>query len=172
MTCGLTPTSRFCSFAIKTSVDQVAVPYVSFIHTLLQMFTYPCPCGDRFQITVEDLEDGEEVLPPLNLALAACSLPHLPSTSPPPLPPPPFIPTDSPLPILFSRHPRRVCRAHAQQLFIPLLAHYFVIFITLVQLRSRRSRCHNIQGTGETSAACSRILSNRRRNRSTIKQTK
>lgn len=26
-----------------------------------QVFTYPCPCGDKFQISVEDLEDGEEV---------------------------------------------------------------------------------------------------------------
>ena len=22
---------------------------------------YPCPCGDRFQITAEELEDGEEI---------------------------------------------------------------------------------------------------------------
>ena len=26
-----------------------------------QIFYYPCPCGDRFQITVEELQDGEEV---------------------------------------------------------------------------------------------------------------
>jgi len=24
-------------------------------------FYYPCPCGDRFQITVEELEEGEDV---------------------------------------------------------------------------------------------------------------
>ena len=48
-----------------------------------QMFTYPCPCGDRFQITVEDLEDGEEVM--RTRALPACSQPPL---QPPPSPPP------------------------------------------------------------------------------------
>ncbi len=26
----------------------------------LQAWTYPCPCGDRFQITPEELECGEE----------------------------------------------------------------------------------------------------------------
>jgi diphthamide biosynthesis protein 3 len=25
-----------------------------------EMYYYPCPCGDRFQITREDLENGEE----------------------------------------------------------------------------------------------------------------
>ncbi|CAI0446910.1 unnamed protein product [Linum tenue] len=27
----------------------------------LQSFTYPCPCGDLFQITKEDLRLGEEI---------------------------------------------------------------------------------------------------------------
>ncbi|XP_047323760.1 diphthamide biosynthesis protein 3 [Impatiens glandulifera] len=27
----------------------------------LQSFTYPCPCGDLFQITKEDLKLGEEI---------------------------------------------------------------------------------------------------------------
>ncbi|XP_010913741.1 diphthamide biosynthesis protein 3-like [Elaeis guineensis] len=27
----------------------------------LQAFTYPCPCGDLFQITREDLRFGEEI---------------------------------------------------------------------------------------------------------------
>eukprot|EP00051_Salpingoeca_urceolata_P018668 m.264312 g.264312 ORF g.264312 m.264312 type:complete len:86 (+) comp19249_c0_seq5:1960-2217(+) len=26
-----------------------------------QTYTYPCPCGDIFSITVEELEDGEEI---------------------------------------------------------------------------------------------------------------
>lgn len=25
------------------------------------IFYYPCPCGDRFQITLEDLKNGEEI---------------------------------------------------------------------------------------------------------------
>ena len=24
-------------------------------------YTYPCPCGDKFFITMEDLENGEEI---------------------------------------------------------------------------------------------------------------
>ena len=27
----------------------------------LQIYHYPCPCGDRFEIGVEDLRDGEEI---------------------------------------------------------------------------------------------------------------
>ncbi|KAG0638741.1 hypothetical protein HOY80DRAFT_1009963 [Tuber brumale] len=25
------------------------------------LYTYPCPCGDRFEILLDDLRDGEEV---------------------------------------------------------------------------------------------------------------
>ena len=27
----------------------------------LEIYHYPCPCGDRFQITIADLRDGEEI---------------------------------------------------------------------------------------------------------------
>lgn len=26
-----------------------------------ELYHYPCPCGDRFEITLEDLNDGEDV---------------------------------------------------------------------------------------------------------------
>ncbi|AAS54864.1 AGR374Cp [Eremothecium gossypii ATCC 10895] len=26
-----------------------------------QLFTYPCPCGDRFQISIDDMCDGEDI---------------------------------------------------------------------------------------------------------------
>jgi diphthamide biosynthesis protein 3 len=26
----------------------------------LQMYFYPCPCGDKFQLSVDELLDGEE----------------------------------------------------------------------------------------------------------------
>ncbi|ORY95692.1 diphthamide biosynthesis protein Dph3 [Syncephalastrum racemosum] len=26
-----------------------------------QIYTYPCPCGDKFIISIEDLQDGEDV---------------------------------------------------------------------------------------------------------------
>lgn len=27
----------------------------------LQIYHYPCPCGDRFEINIADLRDGEEI---------------------------------------------------------------------------------------------------------------
>lgn len=27
----------------------------------LQTYHYPCPCGDRFEINIDDLRDGEEI---------------------------------------------------------------------------------------------------------------
>jgi|EP00979_Chaetoceros_neogracilis_P013767 diphthamide biosynthesis protein 3 len=27
------------------------------------LYTYPCPCGDNFRITLEDLWDGEDIAP-------------------------------------------------------------------------------------------------------------
>lgn len=27
----------------------------------LQIYHYPCPCGDRFEIGLADLQDGEEI---------------------------------------------------------------------------------------------------------------
>ncbi|OMJ11733.1 Diphthamide biosynthesis protein 3 [Smittium culicis] len=27
----------------------------------LQLYKYPCPCGDTFQITVEELMDGDDI---------------------------------------------------------------------------------------------------------------
>lgn len=29
--------------------------------TTLQIYHYPCPCGDRFEIAIADLRDGEEI---------------------------------------------------------------------------------------------------------------
>ncbi|CAO3672925.1 unnamed protein product [Umbelopsis vinacea] len=26
-----------------------------------QIYTYPCPCGDKFEISVDELRDGEDV---------------------------------------------------------------------------------------------------------------
>lgn len=26
-----------------------------------RIFRYPCPCGDRFQIALDDMEDGENI---------------------------------------------------------------------------------------------------------------
>ncbi|KAH3902596.1 Kti11p SCDLUD_000176 [Saccharomycodes ludwigii] len=40
--------------------DQIEIEDMTFdVDT--QLFTYPCPCGDRFQVYIDDLFNGEEV---------------------------------------------------------------------------------------------------------------
>lgn len=40
--------------------DEIEIEDMSFDVTL-QMFHYPCPCGDRFEILLEDMFDGENI---------------------------------------------------------------------------------------------------------------
>ncbi|GMG19754.1 unnamed protein product [Ambrosiozyma monospora] len=40
--------------------DQIEIEDFTF-DPVQQLFTYPCPCGDRFQICLEDMKDGEDV---------------------------------------------------------------------------------------------------------------
>ena len=40
--------------------DQVEIEDMEF-DPELETYFYPCPCGDRFQITLQDLEDGERI---------------------------------------------------------------------------------------------------------------
>eukprot|EP00892_Ulva_mutabilis_P008530 jgi/Ulvmu1/6049/UM027_0027.1 len=40
--------------------DEIEIEDMDWDETL-QAFTYQCPCGDLFQITLEELADGEEV---------------------------------------------------------------------------------------------------------------
>jgi len=40
--------------------DEIEIEDMEFDEDKKTYF-YPCPCGDRFQITVEQLENGEEV---------------------------------------------------------------------------------------------------------------
>ncbi|KAK9469421.1 hypothetical protein V1512DRAFT_256209 [Lipomyces arxii] len=40
--------------------DQVEIEDMLFDEDL-QIYTYPCPCGDKFQITLMDLLDGSDV---------------------------------------------------------------------------------------------------------------
>ncbi|ODV84750.1 hypothetical protein CANARDRAFT_200151 [[Candida] arabinofermentans NRRL YB-2248] len=43
-----------------TIYDQIEIEDFTFDEAQ-QLFTYPCPCGDRFQIGLGDLRDGEDV---------------------------------------------------------------------------------------------------------------
>ena len=40
--------------------DEIEIEDMSFDETL-QIYHYPCPCGDRFEIGIADLRDGEEI---------------------------------------------------------------------------------------------------------------
>ncbi|KAF8434908.1 CSL family zinc finger-containing protein [Terfezia claveryi] len=40
--------------------DQIEIEDMTFDPSL-QLYHYPCPCGDRFEISIYDLQDGEDV---------------------------------------------------------------------------------------------------------------
>ncbi|CDK25886.1 unnamed protein product [Kuraishia capsulata CBS 1993] len=40
--------------------DQIEIEDFTFDATT-ELFTYPCPCGDRFQIALVDLEGGDDI---------------------------------------------------------------------------------------------------------------
>ena len=40
--------------------DEIEIEDMTFDATL-QIYHYPCPCGDRFEIAIADLRDGEEI---------------------------------------------------------------------------------------------------------------
>ena len=40
--------------------DEIEIEDMTF-DAAVQLYHYPCPCGDRFEISLGDLRDGEEV---------------------------------------------------------------------------------------------------------------
>ncbi|CAI7604983.1 unnamed protein product [Penicillium bialowiezense] len=40
--------------------DEIEIEDMTFDPNV-QIYTYPCPCGDRFEIAIDDLRDGEEI---------------------------------------------------------------------------------------------------------------
>jgi diphthamide biosynthesis protein 3 len=40
--------------------DEIEIEDMIYDETL-QTYHYPCPCGDRFEINIEDLRDGEDI---------------------------------------------------------------------------------------------------------------
>ena len=40
--------------------DEIEIEDMTF-DPALQIYHYPCPCGDRFEIAIADLRDGEEI---------------------------------------------------------------------------------------------------------------
>lgn len=45
---------------MESFYDEIEIEDMTF-DKKLQLFHYPCPCGDRFEISISDLRDGEEV---------------------------------------------------------------------------------------------------------------
>jgi len=55
--------SSFDPIKMSTDVDvydEIEIEDMTFDSTL-QIYHYPCPCGDRFEISISDLRDGEEI---------------------------------------------------------------------------------------------------------------
>jgi len=40
--------------------DEIEIEDMTY-HPETKMYSYPCPCGDRFKVTLEDLWDGEDI---------------------------------------------------------------------------------------------------------------
>ena len=40
--------------------DEIEIEDMTY-HESTMLYTYPCPCGDQFEISLDDLRDGEEV---------------------------------------------------------------------------------------------------------------
>ncbi|KAL9640357.1 MAG: hypothetical protein Q9204_000748 [Flavoplaca sp. TL-2023a] len=40
--------------------DEIELEDLTY-HPSTTLYTYPCPCGDQFEITLQDLRDGEEI---------------------------------------------------------------------------------------------------------------
>jgi diphthamide biosynthesis protein 3 len=40
--------------------DEIEIEDMTFDPNL-QIYHYPCPCGDRFEIAIDDLRDGEDI---------------------------------------------------------------------------------------------------------------
>ncbi|RLV96073.1 Diphthamide biosynthesis protein 3 [Spathaspora sp. JA1] len=40
--------------------DEIEIEDFTF-DPITQLFQYPCPCGDRFAVALDDLEDGEDI---------------------------------------------------------------------------------------------------------------
>ncbi|KAF7559212.1 hypothetical protein G7046_g4937 [Stylonectria norvegica] len=40
--------------------DEIEIEDMTF-DEVLQLYHYPCPCGDKFQISIDDLRDDEDI---------------------------------------------------------------------------------------------------------------
>lgn len=61
--------NNFCVLEITTNekekmaeniYDEIEIEDMTY-DPILQIYHYPCPCGDRFEIGIADLRDGEDI---------------------------------------------------------------------------------------------------------------
>ncbi|CAK7890848.1 diphthamide biosynthesis protein 3 [[Candida] anglica] len=45
---------------MESIYDEIEIEDFTFDPTT-QLFQYPCPCGDRFAIGIDDLQDGDDI---------------------------------------------------------------------------------------------------------------
>jgi diphthamide biosynthesis protein 3 len=54
------PSENLLTMADENIYDEIEIEDMTYDETM-QTYYYPCPCGDRFEINIEDLRDGEEI---------------------------------------------------------------------------------------------------------------
>ena len=47
-------------YANMSFYDEIEIEDMIY-HEAISLYTYPCPCGDQFEILLQDLRDGEDV---------------------------------------------------------------------------------------------------------------
>lgn len=53
--------SRFVTLPLSRKLTLTTRIQDMTFDSTLQLYHYPCPCGDRFEISIDDLRDGEEI---------------------------------------------------------------------------------------------------------------
>ena len=54
------PTTATAATGTMSFYDEIEIEDMTY-HEATTLYTYPCPCGDQFEISLCDLRDGEEV---------------------------------------------------------------------------------------------------------------
>lgn len=55
-----TAASKLDIMAEPSIYDEIELEDLTY-HSETTLYTYPCPCGDQFEITLQDLRDGEDI---------------------------------------------------------------------------------------------------------------
>ncbi|KAL8804360.1 MAG: hypothetical protein Q9200_005870 [Gallowayella weberi] len=77
--------SQSYTMAEPSIYDEIELEDLTY-HPSTTLYTYPCPCGDQFEITLQDLRDGEDiaVCPSCSLMIRVIFEPEdLPAEEPP-----------------------------------------------------------------------------------------